>query len=137
LPERYGSWKTVSSRYYRWQRAGVWDRILAALQRHTHPEGADRVWPNRSLQRLLARHRCGEPRRCRGEGSLYGITDDLEGDAALDGDGVFQEDEMLIDRSVHRGAVALPERGAPFDVGEQERHRPARQIRHRGLLPAS
>ncbi len=23
LPERYGSWKTVASRFYRWQRAGV------------------------------------------------------------------------------------------------------------------
>src|SRR5918998_5861986 len=33
LPGRYGSWKTVSSRFYRWQKAGVWDRVLAALQR--------------------------------------------------------------------------------------------------------
>ena len=33
LPERYGSWKTISSRFYRWQRAGVWDRILAEVQR--------------------------------------------------------------------------------------------------------
>src|SRR5918992_6339992 len=33
LPERYGSWRTVASRFYRWQRAGVWDRVLAALQR--------------------------------------------------------------------------------------------------------
>ena len=39
LPERYGSWKTVSSRFYRWQRAGVWDRILAALQRRADAEG--------------------------------------------------------------------------------------------------
>jgi len=33
LPERYGSWKTVSSRFYRWQRAGMWAGILAELQR--------------------------------------------------------------------------------------------------------
>jgi transposase len=33
LPERYGSWKTVSSRFYRWRQAGVWDRILQELQR--------------------------------------------------------------------------------------------------------
>ena len=39
LPERYGSWKTVSSRFYRWQRAGVWDRVLAALQRRADAEG--------------------------------------------------------------------------------------------------
>jgi transposase len=32
LPERYGSPKTVSSRFYRWRKAGIWDRILTALQ---------------------------------------------------------------------------------------------------------
>ena len=32
LPERYGPWRTVYSRFRRWQRAGVWDRALAALQ---------------------------------------------------------------------------------------------------------
>jgi transposase len=32
LPARYGKWQTVYSRFRRWQRAGVWDRILAALQ---------------------------------------------------------------------------------------------------------
>src|ERR687897_815186 len=39
LPERYGSWKTVSSRFYRWQRAGVWDRVLAEVQRQADAEG--------------------------------------------------------------------------------------------------
>ena len=39
LPERYGSWKTASSRFYRWQRAGVWDRILADLRRKADAEG--------------------------------------------------------------------------------------------------
>src|ERR671921_246283 len=39
LPERYGSWKTVSSRFYRWQRVGVWDRVLSALQRQANAEG--------------------------------------------------------------------------------------------------
>jgi transposase len=33
LPERYGSPKTVSSRLYRWRKAGIWDRVLAELQR--------------------------------------------------------------------------------------------------------
>ena len=32
LPERFGSWRTVYSRFRRWQHAGVWDRALAALQ---------------------------------------------------------------------------------------------------------
>jgi transposase len=39
LPERYGSWKTISSRFYRWQKAGVWDRILSTLQRRADAEG--------------------------------------------------------------------------------------------------
>ncbi len=32
LPERYGPVGTVSSRFYRWRQAGVWDRLLATLQ---------------------------------------------------------------------------------------------------------
>jgi transposase len=32
LPERYGPWQTVYSRFRRWQRAGLWECILAALQ---------------------------------------------------------------------------------------------------------
>ena len=32
LPERFGSWRTVYSRFRRWQQAGVWERALAALQ---------------------------------------------------------------------------------------------------------
>jgi transposase len=32
LPERYGPWQTVYSRFRRWQAAGVWQRVLAAVQ---------------------------------------------------------------------------------------------------------
>jgi transposase len=32
LPERYGPWQTVYSRFRRWHAAGVWERALAALQ---------------------------------------------------------------------------------------------------------
>src|SRR6266851_1525246 len=39
LPERFGSWKTVSSRFYRWRRAGIWQRILAALQQFANHLG--------------------------------------------------------------------------------------------------
>jgi transposase len=31
LPARYGSWKTVYSRFRRWQQAGIWDQVLATL----------------------------------------------------------------------------------------------------------
>ena len=39
LPERYGPVGTVSSRFYRWRAAGVWDRLLAALQAEAEAEG--------------------------------------------------------------------------------------------------
>lgn len=32
LPERYGPWQSVYSRFRRWQRAGVWDRVVEVLQ---------------------------------------------------------------------------------------------------------
>lgn len=39
LPERYGPWQTVSSRFYRWRKAGVWQRMLKTLQREGDAEG--------------------------------------------------------------------------------------------------
>ena len=40
VPEQYGPWQTLYSRYRRWQQAGVWDRILAALQEEADAHGA-------------------------------------------------------------------------------------------------
>jgi transposase len=39
LPARYGKWKTIASRFYRWQKAGIWDRILAGLQELADADG--------------------------------------------------------------------------------------------------
>jgi transposase len=39
LPERYGPWQTVATRFYRWRAAGVWDRVLAALQQRADAVG--------------------------------------------------------------------------------------------------
>jgi transposase len=39
LPARYGRKGTVASRFYRWRAAGIWDRILAALQEQADAEG--------------------------------------------------------------------------------------------------
>jgi putative transposase len=33
LPERYGKWKSVHTRFSRWAKAGVWERVFKALTR--------------------------------------------------------------------------------------------------------
>jgi len=39
LPERYGPVGTVSCRFYRWRAAGVWNRVLSALQAEADARG--------------------------------------------------------------------------------------------------
>jgi transposase len=39
LPERYGKWQTVASRFYRWQQSGVWERVFAQLQQLKDRDG--------------------------------------------------------------------------------------------------
>ncbi len=39
LPERYGPWQSVYTRFRRWTTAGVWDRLLAAVQRQADAAG--------------------------------------------------------------------------------------------------
>lgn len=39
LPERYGKWTTVYSRFQRWCKAGVWDRILGEVQALADQQG--------------------------------------------------------------------------------------------------
>ena len=39
LPERYGPWQSVYTRFRRWQHAGVWDRAPAALQAEADERG--------------------------------------------------------------------------------------------------
>ena len=39
VPARFGPAGTVSSRFYRWRAAGIWDRVLAALQRQADRDG--------------------------------------------------------------------------------------------------
>lgn len=39
LPERFGLWKGIHSRYKTWRNCGVWDDVMAAL-----PDGGSSVW---------------------------------------------------------------------------------------------
>jgi len=39
LPERFGPWQTVYTRFRRWTRAGVWDRLFATVQQQADAAG--------------------------------------------------------------------------------------------------
>lgn len=39
VPERYGPWSTVYSRFWRWREAGVWDRVFALVQQQEDARG--------------------------------------------------------------------------------------------------
>lgn len=40
LPERFGRWKSVYQRFDRWAKAGVWERVFAALSADADDEYA-------------------------------------------------------------------------------------------------
>jgi transposase len=54
LPERYGPWPSVYTRFRRWQQAGVWDRVLAALQAAADERG-DLDWSLHFLDATVIR----------------------------------------------------------------------------------
>ncbi len=65
LPERYGKWQTVYSRFRRWQQAGVWDRVLAALQADADARG-DLDWEVHFVDGTTVRahqHAAGAPKK--------------------------------------------------------------------------
>ena len=39
LPERFAPWATVASRFHRWRKQGLWDRLLAEEQREADALG--------------------------------------------------------------------------------------------------
>ena len=39
LPPGYGPWRTVASRFYRWRKQGLWDRLLAEVQQQADAAG--------------------------------------------------------------------------------------------------
>lgn len=75
LPERYGPWSTVYSRFFRWRRAGVWDRLFAAVPARADAAG-ELDWEVHSVDGTVVRaHRHaagakgGTPRRRRSAGA--------------------------------------------------------------------
>ena len=39
LPKVYGPWSTVASRFYRWRKKGLWERLLSDLQQEADAAG--------------------------------------------------------------------------------------------------
>src|ERR671911_2311817 len=71
LPRHYGRVGTVSSRFYRWRRSGVWQRVLEEVQALADAEG--RVgWELHFLDSTVVRthqHAAGARTRRRGRGA--------------------------------------------------------------------
>ena len=65
LPERYGPWQTVYSRFRRWQREGMWDRLLEHLQRELDAAGRPdwELWCVDGTQVRASRAAAGAPKR--------------------------------------------------------------------------
>lgn len=64
LPERYGPWGSVYTRFRRWTAAGVWDRILAVVQRQADAAG-ELDWALHFVDGTVVRahqHAAGAPR---------------------------------------------------------------------------
>jgi transposase len=38
-PERFGPWRSVATRFYRWTRSGLWERVLDELRRSADAKG--------------------------------------------------------------------------------------------------
>jgi transposase len=54
LPDYYGPWSTVASRFYRWVKAGIWQRILQALQQQSDAAG-EIDWEKHSVDGTVIR----------------------------------------------------------------------------------
>jgi transposase len=64
VPECYGSWQAVYALFRRWQRAGVWQRVVTALQAHADAVGL--ICWDVSVDSTIARaHQHAAGARCR------------------------------------------------------------------------
>src|SRR4051794_29111021 len=158
LPERYGPVGTVSSRFYRWCRAGVWDRILCALQAeadargeidwdlhfvdatiiraHQHAAGARRSGAVGGEDQALGRSQGGFSTKLhlRAEGNGRPITAVLTGGE--------RHEQIALEALLDTGAVRRPGRGRPRlrprrVAGDKGYSSPTARgrLRRRGIVP--
>jgi transposase len=69
LPACYGSWSTVASRFYRWRKAGLWQRLFEAVQQQAEAQGKIN-WAIHYVDGTIVRahqHAAGAPRGAEAE----------------------------------------------------------------------
>jgi transposase len=69
LPKRFGCWSTVASRFYRWQKAGIWQHLFEAVQQQADAEGRLN-WDMHYVDGTIVRahqHAAGSPRGAEAE----------------------------------------------------------------------
>jgi hypothetical protein len=102
---------------------------LSRVQRHAHADRSDLTpifGKHGSLTVEGGGHRVGS----RGESRLDGITDDFVQHAVVRLDCLPEQGNVFIDGSLHGVTIALPERGAAFNIGEEKSDGAARQLGH-------
>jgi hypothetical protein len=100
------------------------------MQSHPDPHRASTVRPRLLQQRVLrVESGCYRIWSSR-EGSLDAIPDDLEYNAIVRRNTFAQQLKVVLDRTCHCCPVALPERGTPLDVGEEEGDGAGGQVGH-------
>ena len=76
-------------------------------------------------------HRFAKRLKWEGEGDLERIADKLEGYSVVLGNGIVEDRVVQLKGLVHCFRIALPERSAAFDVGEEKSDDSAGKISHR------
>jgi transposase len=69
LPERSGCWSTVASRFYRWRKAGIWQRLFEAAHQQADAQGRS-TWDVHDVDGTIVRahqHATGSPRGAQAE----------------------------------------------------------------------
>lgn len=123
LPKRYGSWHTVSSHFYRWRKAGVWSRVLEALQTQANGEGKLDWEVHFSMARSFEPTNTPLAREKRGEDQALGRSRggfSTKIHLRVEGHGKplvilltsgQQHDSTVFESLMHKGAVRRPGRG--------------------------